>query len=253
MKKVILFIFILLYLCSIVPANPVMVFEKTEHHCGTMMQNTQMEFCFAFRNKGDSVLKVIQYQTFCHCTILEDPLSDEIKPGEKGYIKGVFTTENAKGEVERSIEITTNEGENAKHYLTIKADITEVFAIEPQNTMVLPAIAGQPDIVTKEITVRSIEGKPFIIKEITSKVDFLSGRVIKEKTIDKGEKKGNKKGMEEMQTGYKVQATIDRSKIPRFGYFYVAVELIFCMEFQDKERGTVEQKSLILIFHDQAG
>jgi hypothetical protein len=240
MRKIMLYVFLLLILCFIARGRPVIIFENTVQDFGIMMQNAREDFCFTFSNNGDSILKIIDCKSYCQCTVIEDPLLQEIKPGEMGYIKGVFHAGEEKGEIERMIRVKTNESENAVHYLTIKADVTEVILIEPVNTMVLPDPSGESDHITKEITVTHTHNTPFLLNEIKSKVNFLSARII-------GEEAGKKK---EMKSEYTIQVTIDRSGIPQFHYYYVAFELTFCMELPG-ENTRIEKKSLVIIFNDQ--
>jgi hypothetical protein len=226
--------------------GPVMVFDSDVCNFGKVKQHTGMNFDFAFHNDGDSPLTITRYQVFCDCTIIEE-MPDTIQPGERGIIKGVFHSKNYKGEVERMIKLMTNEKVNETHVLYIKADVRELIKIEPPNTMMFPHEA-KDGMIVKEIVVESVEGTLFRIKEIKSKVDFLTGKVMIEEEKQKGEKKDEE---EKLKSRYNVQAIVDLSKIPDFGYFYIAVELSCIVKFEETGNEAIEQKTMLLIFNDQ--
>ncbi|MBN1696463.1 MAG: DUF1573 domain-containing protein [Spirochaetales bacterium] len=225
--------------------GPIMVFDSLVFDFGKVKQNDTMSFDFSFTNNGDGPLKITQYQTFCDCTAIEN-VPEKIDPGEKASIRGTFHSKNYKGEVERMIKLMTNEKVNEAHVLYIKADVTELIRIEPENTMMFQHEAKE-GIIIKEMTISSVDGRRFAIKDIKSKVDFLTGMVIVEEEKKKEKAKDEK---EKMKSSYKVNAAVDCSKIPDFDYFYIAVELAFLVEFEQADKGTIEQKTMLLIFNE---
>jgi hypothetical protein len=81
---------------------------------------------------------------------------------------------------------------------------------------------GTPATISLTIQVTNSLNKPFVIKEIKSKVDFLSARVTKNENMEST-----------------IEVTADYKKIPKFNFYYVVVELIVTIEFieeQEKEK-----------------
>jgi hypothetical protein len=98
-------------------AKPKMVFEKTEYQFGEITQGDKVNHVFKFTNEGDAPLKIDNARASCGCTVPEWP-KDPILPGETGEIKVVFNSAGKSGMQNKSITITTNQGDQpARVYL----------------------------------------------------------------------------------------------------------------------------------------
>jgi hypothetical protein len=215
--------------------GPVIEFDNDTVDFGEMAQHSEQEFEFIFRNTGNQPLEIVECNSFCDCMIIQE-VTEEIRPGGKGSIKGIFTSQDYVDEVERMIEIKTNEKGDNTYVLTITAFVVETIIIEPHDTMVFPGEA-ENGVVKKELTIESADKQLFTVAEIITNVDFIKAEVVKDKN--------NK-----MKSKHEVAVYIDRSNIPQFGYYFIAVQLVFVVEYKDNNKENVEQKTMLLIFND---
>lgn len=73
---------------------------------------------FAFVNKGSDNLKISEVSVSCGCTTPEWT-SDEVGPGQSGFITASFNPQNRPGVFEKKLEVFSN-AENGTQVLTIK-------------------------------------------------------------------------------------------------------------------------------------
>ena len=104
--------------------GPHIVFESTEYNLGTIPQNNEFEFSFKFSNAGMSPLEILSTKASCGCTIIEEG-TQILAPGENSIITGTFYSKQYRGVLVRAIAVTTNDPENERVVLYIKATIEE--------------------------------------------------------------------------------------------------------------------------------
>lgn len=83
------------------------VFDKTEHDFGIVMQGERAEFNFKFKNTGDAELLIANAVGSCGCTVPEFS-KEPIKPGNEGFIKVKFNSEYREDKFSKEIYVTTN-------------------------------------------------------------------------------------------------------------------------------------------------
>ena len=74
---------------------------------GKISEGELVEYSYRFRNTGNKPLVVTNVSASCGCTVPEKP-EEPIKPGEMGFIKVKFNSENRPGEVRKTITVTSN-------------------------------------------------------------------------------------------------------------------------------------------------
>jgi hypothetical protein len=140
--------------------SPKITFERVSHDFGKIKPgSTDNIITFVFKNTGNANLVISDVENSCSCTI-SNLLNDkkEYAPGESGTILAGYT-DTQLGQVLKHIYISSNDPENPKTELAIKAEVaapidyTKKLEISP-----LKDNGGCEDIVIK-----SLDNKPFSI------------------------------------------------------------------------------------------
>jgi hypothetical protein len=77
------------------------------HDFGKVMDGEIVEFSYRFKNVGDKPLVIEAASASCGCTVPEKP-DQPILPGEIGYIKVKFNSENRQGDALKTVQVTAN-------------------------------------------------------------------------------------------------------------------------------------------------
>lgn len=88
-----------------------------------------------------------------------------IPPGGSGKVTAVIHTTSLKGPVIKSVTVTTNDPENARITLQIKANVVVPIDVQPSETVAFNGKADQ--LKPQELTVASTNEKPFDITAVT--------------------------------------------------------------------------------------
>jgi hypothetical protein len=97
------------------------VFEKTTHDYGTIVQGADGNSEFKFTNKGKSPIVLSNVKASCGCTVPEWP-KEPILPGKTSSIKVTYNTNNI-GTFGKTITVSSN-AVNSSIVLTIKGTVT---------------------------------------------------------------------------------------------------------------------------------
>jgi len=97
------------------------VFEKTTHDYGTIVQGADGNSEFKFTNKGKSPIILSNVHASCGCTVPEWP-KEPILPGKTSSIKVTYNTANL-GSFGKTISVSSN-AVNSTVVLTIKGNVT---------------------------------------------------------------------------------------------------------------------------------
>jgi hypothetical protein len=144
-------------------AGPKITFEKVVHDFGEVAPRTKKTCEFKFTNTGNSLLKIIKIERCCGVTAKLDKM--QYRPAEGGTIKVEYNASSGAGLVNRQLYIVSNDKINPKAALTIKAKIVPKISYEPHGRM---GLVIKDEQSCPEITIISLDGKPFAIKEIKS-------------------------------------------------------------------------------------
>ncbi len=101
--------------------NPEMKFESLVHNFGKLSQGEKVTYAFKFKNIGGADLIISDARGSCGCTVPEYPRK-AIAPGQESEISVQFSSEGKKGQVEKTVTITTNCSPNTK-VITIQAEV----------------------------------------------------------------------------------------------------------------------------------
>ena len=151
-------------------SKPQIEFEGLIHDFGKVGPSSQNIYGFKFSNIGNETLKITDVTKTCGCTpfTLE---KKEYAPGESGELKVKYNAGSAAGMVTRNLYVYSNDKDNEKVQLTLKAEIIEKVTHTPQrlNLSLNEENAGCPDIV-----IESLDGKEFSIKRFKSTADCIA-------------------------------------------------------------------------------
>jgi hypothetical protein len=145
-------------------AKPIISFEKTVHDFGEMDIRQKGECEFRFKNTGSGLLEIGRIKSTCGCTV---PTLDkkQYQAGEEGVIKVKYSGQGKPGSVAKHIYVNTNDTENPKVELTIKANVVSNIEVSPSKISFpeWEKKANAPDI-----TLKSKDGEAFAITGFTS-------------------------------------------------------------------------------------
>jgi hypothetical protein len=74
---------------------------------GKVAEGEIVEYSYRFKNTGTHPLVVTNVSASCGCTVPEKPEAP-IKPGEIGFIKVKFNSENRPGQAHKTVTVTSN-------------------------------------------------------------------------------------------------------------------------------------------------
>jgi len=96
-------------------------FDRTVHNFGRINEGQLVRTIFKFTNTGKLALLITHAEGSCGCTVPQWP-HNPIKPGESGEIAVQFDSHDKKGEVEKTVTVSSNT-RPANTVLTIKSTV----------------------------------------------------------------------------------------------------------------------------------
>ena len=151
-----------------VKGGPVIMFEEVVHDFGNIGPGSKNVCEFKFTNTGDSLLRITEVSKTCGCTpyTLEKM---EYKPGESGTLKVEYNASGQPAPVRKTLFVSSNDKAKPKVELVVKAEIVLKIDYQPKelNLSLNKENAGCP-----AITIKSLDGKPFSIKEFKAVGQF---------------------------------------------------------------------------------
>lgn len=104
------------------PVEPVKDFE-------IVPKGNKIHHTFEIKNDGDAPLELTDVKKSCGCTVAEyDPV---IEPGSVGRVQVTIETDNFDGPIAKTVSVFTNDSENPKIQLVIKADVKPFLGVFP--------------------------------------------------------------------------------------------------------------------------
>jgi len=152
---------------------PAIRFDKLVHDFGEVGPGSNNICEFGFSNVGDGVLKIIDVKTDCGCTMFTLKKRDYL-PGESGALKLKYHATTRAGLATRRTVVTTNDKAKPGITLTIRAKVVAKVSFEPNRLNLLLKDEGQSP---PELTLTSVDGKPFSITSLTSTANALSADI----------------------------------------------------------------------------
>jgi len=154
----------------IAKAVPRIRFEKVTHNFGDVSPGTNHLCEFRFTNTGNGVLKIGQVSKTCGCTpFLLD--KTEYAPGESGTLKVRYYAEPEYGRITKQLFVQSNDRQNPKIALSIKARLVAKVNYEPK---ALRLSLKHQNAACPQITLTSLDNKPFSIRSFKSTANCVT-------------------------------------------------------------------------------
>ncbi|MBD3185069.1 DUF1573 domain-containing protein [Candidatus Poribacteria bacterium] len=102
---------------------PKIVISESVWDIGTVDLGEEIRHVFKIKNKGSEELIITQLRSSCSCLKVEIT-SDTIQPDEESDIKAVFKEDERLGEVVKTIYIDSNDPENPRSIIRVKAEVS---------------------------------------------------------------------------------------------------------------------------------
>jgi hypothetical protein len=150
--------------------KPRISFEKLVHDFGELDIGQKGECEFRFKNIGLGVLNISGIKSTCGCTV-PTLTKMQYQPGEEGAIKVDYSGQNSPGSVEKNIFVDTNDTENQRVKLTIKAKVILSVEVSPTQLRIL---LGKENAAAPDITLKSKDGNSFAITSLTTPNNIIS-------------------------------------------------------------------------------
>lgn len=125
---------------------------------------------FEIHNSGDAVLEIEDVRPACGCTVAE--FDKKIAPGETGMVKARLDTSDFSGPISKSISVYTNDSENPKLQLVIKAKVQPFIGVNPGFARYV-YVQGEP-IRSIPQTLWAEDGQPVKVLKVSAPYDFLN-------------------------------------------------------------------------------
>jgi hypothetical protein len=140
------------------------------HDFGELGIGQKGECEFRFKNTGSGVLNISGIQSTCGCTV-PTLTKMQYQPGEEGAIKIDYSGQGSPGSVEKNIYVNTNDTENQKVKLTIKATVVSFVEVSPTQ---LRLSTKKENAAAPDITLKSKDGNSFAITSLTTSNNVIS-------------------------------------------------------------------------------
>jgi len=151
-------------------AVPRIAFEKVTHNFGDVGPGTNHLCEFRFTNTGAGVLKIGQVSKTCGCTpFLLD--KTEYAPGESGTLKVRYYAEPEYGSTTKQLFVHSNDRQNPKIALAIKARLVAKVNYEPKT---LRLSLKHQNAGCPQITLTSVDNQPFSIRHFKSTANCIT-------------------------------------------------------------------------------
>lgn len=154
-------------------AGPRVAVGETAFDAGPIVRGTKIRHGFAIRNTGDEVLEITEVRPSCGCTVAEH---DRIlAPGKQGTITAIVDTAKFRGPIAKSVWVFTNDPQNPRLQLVVKADVRALVEAEPSYARFV-VVRGEP-VEPVRIQIWSDSEEDLRVLGVESPFEFLSVEV----------------------------------------------------------------------------
>lgn len=183
-------------------SGPRAVVEQPVQEAGVVAKGEKVARDFVIKNEGDQPLEITDVKPTCGCTVAE--FDHVIPPGGTGKIHAVVDTTNFAGPIAKSVMAFTNDPQNPRLELTVKADVQPYIFVAPGFARFIQPQGSPPGKVEQAIFTSSFEGLEILKAE--SPYPFLTVEY-RPSTADELQEQG--KGRQ-----WVVTFTVDYTKAP---------------------------------------
>jgi hypothetical protein len=153
--------------------TPRIQFEQTVHDFGRVIHLDRVTGTFTFANVGDAVLKVSPPSTTCGCTVA-GVKPDTLQPGEKGELTFTLTLPGYRSKLEKQIFVPSNDPQNPRVALTIKAENVPLFQFAPLAYSVVVHEGAETNLV---VQATRTDGQKLVISKLDCSPSWVRAKV----------------------------------------------------------------------------
>jgi hypothetical protein len=151
--------------------GPKIMFEQVVYDFGDLGPGMNKTAEFKFTNAGDGLLKITGVEGCCG--VVTRLNKKEYAPGESGKLEADYRSSLQPGVMRRQIHVNSNDKATPRVELTVEATIVQKVSFQPDRlNLLLKSDANCPSI-----TLTSLDGKPFSIKQFKSTGNCITADV----------------------------------------------------------------------------
>jgi hypothetical protein len=146
--------------------GPRLTFVTNQYHFGRVTAGTLVKYVFIASNAGDQTLEISRVSPGCHCTTAGD-WSRQIEPGKTGKIPIQFDSGSFRGDVTKTITVTSNDKLAPNQTLTLRGAVWRAIEVTPQfaNFNIMP---DAPSNATTVLRITNQSDEPVTLSDPTS-------------------------------------------------------------------------------------
>jgi hypothetical protein len=161
-------------IAALAEGAPKIQFDQTVYDFGKTSVVATVSGVFKFKNIGDSILKVEPPKPSCGCTIAELK-PDTLAPGTTGELPFTLSLGLYRTTLEKHIAVRSNDPQTPEVSLTIKADYTPLYDINPM--ILSPNLAFGVNDTDQFTTITRTDGKPLCIQRLDASKPWITAKV----------------------------------------------------------------------------
>ena len=161
-------------LAALAEGTPKIQFTQTVYDFGKTSQVASVSGVFTFKNTGDGILKVEPPKPSCGCTIAELK-PDTLAPGATGELSFTLHLGPAKAQFDKRIAVRSNDPQTPEVSLTIKADYTPLYEVNPMT--LAPKLAFAVNETNEFTTITRTDGKPLHLVRLDASKPWIMAKV----------------------------------------------------------------------------
>ncbi len=152
----------------------VITLDKTVHDFGEIGPGTSHTGKFKFTNTGTAPLVITQVRSCCGVGTKGVKNGQKYAPGRSGILEVSYTAVPQPGDMKRNLYFYTNDPNQRVVPLTIQAKIMRRVDFEPTS---LKLFLKKDNAGAKDITLTSLDGRPFKITSFIATADSITAEV----------------------------------------------------------------------------
>lgn len=153
---------------------PKIEFDRMVYDFGKTSHVATVSGVFKFKNVGDGILKVEPPKPSCGCTVAELK-PDTLKPGETGELPFTLNLGLYRAIFEKHIAVRSNDPQSPEVSLTIKADYTPLYDINPMTLS--PSLPFGVNDAFQFTTITRTDGKPLRLDRLVPSKPWITATV----------------------------------------------------------------------------
>jgi hypothetical protein len=176
MKKSIGILFVAAIWLTNSHAQPKLAIENMEINMGVLFSGSTTTGKIPIKNIGNQPLKIIRIQPSCGCTTVKQPKS-ELQTNESDVIEVAFNSTGFRGQVEKYVNIETNDPTSQYVAVKLLAEVREELTPLTSSSSLWLGNVTVGKQAEQTVAFRNMSGKAISIKGIKSSSNDIVGKV----------------------------------------------------------------------------